>query len=66
MNIKKWVLIFFAMAFCTGCVTVTASPSVQGKAYMVSNSGSDSVMLNCDATDGNPECWPVEEQGGEK
>ncbi len=62
MSIKTWLFVFLATAFLSSCVTVTASPSVAGKAYMISNNASKSVMLNCDATDGNPECWPVKER----
>ena len=54
---KKWLLVFLATALLGGCIKLTAAPSVEGKAYMVAKD----VLYYCDATDGNPECWAVQE-----
>ena len=51
-----------AAALLGGCVTHTAAPAVEGKAYVVDGSIFGTGMLYCDASDGNPECWPVNEQ----
>ncbi len=63
MTLKKALMIFAAGALLMGCVATTAVKSVDGKAYVVKgNMVSGTTMYNCDATDGNPECWPVAEQ----
>ncbi len=60
---KKWLLVFLFSALLGGCVShVNAVTSVEGKAYMVQLEVGQDRMLYCDATDGNPECWPVQEQ----
>ena len=65
MTVKKVLLLLAAAALLSGCVTTTVVPSVDGRAYVADGSGFGTKMLNCDATDGNPECWPVEEQNRE-
>lgn len=56
------LLAAFAIAFAlSGCVTHTASPAVQGRAYVVNGNVAGTTMLNCDARSGVPECWPVRE-----
>ena len=50
----------FAILF-SGCVTHTASPAVQGRAYVATGSAFGTKMLNCDARSGVPECWHVQE-----
>ena len=65
MSIKKLLIIAAIaaiVAILTGCVTSTAVRSTDGKAYVVNGSIFGTGMLNCDASDGNPECWPVDEQ----
>jgi hypothetical protein len=54
-----------AAALLTGCVTATVVQSTDGRAYVADGSWFGTHMVNCDATDGNPECWPVEEQNRE-
>jgi hypothetical protein len=49
-----------------GCVATTVVQSVDGKAYVAQGSIFGTKMLNCDAADGNPECWPVEERNREQ
>ncbi len=56
------ILMLAAAALIGGCVTHTAAPAVEGKAYVVDGSFFGTGMLYCDASDGNPECWPVAEQ----
>jgi hypothetical protein len=56
------ILVLAAAALIGGCVTHTAAPAVDGKAYVVNGSIFGTGMLYCDASDGNPECWPVTEQ----
>ena len=61
MNWVKVVLVVAAIAVLSGCTSyATKVKSVEGKAYVVQFK-SGSRMLYCDATDGNPECWPVNE-----
>jgi len=43
----------------SGCVYVTASPSVQGKAFVVQKKLMSSSYWNCDATGDTPTCWEV-------
>jgi uncharacterized lipoprotein YajG len=63
MTLKKALMILAAGALLIGCVTQTAVTSVEGKAYVVKgNMLFGTTMYNCDATDGNPECWPTAEQ----
>lgn len=65
----KWlvflVMAVMAAALLTGCKTATVVSSVDGRAYIKDGSWFGTHMINCDATDGNPECWPVEEQNRE-
>jgi len=68
MTVKKMVFMVAALiaaALLTGCVTTTMVKSVDGRAYIADGSWFGTHMINCDATDGNPECWPVEEQNRE-
>jgi hypothetical protein len=66
MGFSRVVLLVAAALAFAGCAsTVVQVPSVQGKAYVVKGN----VVMNCDATSGNPECWPVNEvdpEGGAK
>jgi hypothetical protein len=45
----------------TGCVGMTATPAVQGKAYVVKGSMFGTSMYNCEARNGEPVCWEVEQ-----
>jgi len=62
----NWKLALLALAaaaaLLTGCVTHTAAPAVEGKAYVVDGSIFGTGMLNCEVNNGQPECWPVVEQ----
>lgn len=45
----------------TGCVGMTATPAVQGKAYVVDGSLFGTSLYNCDSNNGEPVCWEVEQ-----
>jgi hypothetical protein len=62
MTLKKALMILAAGAILSGCITQAAVLSKEGKAYVVSGHIFGTKMYVCDATDGNPECWPVDEQ----
>lgn len=62
MSLKKVMVLIAAAALLSGCVATTVVKSVDGRAYVAKGSWFGTKMYNCDATDGNPECWPVEEQ----
>ena len=64
--LTRVLLLLGAALLLSGCVATTIVPSVDGKAYVARGSIFGTKMLNCDATDGNPECWPVEEQDREQ
>ncbi|MDD5309155.1 MAG: hypothetical protein PHU25_17720 [Deltaproteobacteria bacterium] len=69
MGLLRIVLLIAAALAFAGCISKTRVQSVHGKAYVEKGSIFGTGMLNCDATDGNPECWPVNEvdpQGGGK
>ncbi len=51
----------FAALALNGCIGVTATPAVQGKAYVVKGSIFGTTVYNCDATSGEPRCWEVKE-----
>jgi hypothetical protein len=40
-----------------GCTYLSATPSVQGRAYVVRNEAFSSTFWNCDATGGEPVCY---------
>ncbi len=44
----------------TGCVGMTATPAVQGKAYVVDGSLFGTSLYNCEVANGEPICWEVE------
>ena len=50
-----------AALMTTGCIGFTATPAVQGKAYVVDGSMFGSSMYNCEAKNGEPVCWQVEQ-----
>jgi hypothetical protein len=61
----KWKLVLLALAtavLMSACISHTAAPAVEGKAYVVDGSIFGTGMLNCEVTNGQPECWPVIEQ----
>lgn len=62
MTWKKVLLIVAAAAMLSGCMSQAAVISKEGKAYVVKGHVFGTKMYVCDATDGNPECWPVDEQ----
>ncbi len=69
MNWLKILVVLAAAVLFAGCVSVTKVQSVHAKAYVVDGSIFGTGMLNCDATDGHPDCWPVQEnapKGGEE
>jgi hypothetical protein len=55
------LLVAAAALMTTACVGTTATLAVQGKAYVVSGSVFGTSTYNCDANDGQPVCWEVEE-----
>jgi hypothetical protein len=56
------ILILAAAALVTtGCVGMTATPAVQGKAWVVDGSMFGSSMYNCEVKNGEPVCWEVEQ-----
>ena len=61
MRLVKALMLLAVAALLGGCITYTAAEARDGKAYVVDGSIFGTGMLNCDATDGNPECWPVNE-----
>lgn len=52
-------LLALASQACAASWHVVYSPSVAGRAWVVQNGIS---VLNCDATQGQPRCWHVNEQ----
>jgi hypothetical protein len=40
-----------------GCTYLAATPSVQGRAYVIRNEYVSSSYWNCDATSGEPTCY---------
>ena len=64
--LKQVLFLIAAALLLSGCVATTIVQSVDGKAYVARGSWFGTKMLNCDATDGNPECWPVDEQNRDK
>ncbi len=61
MRRKVWLLIAGALLLTTGCVGMTATPAVQGKAWVVDGSIFGSSMYHCEANGGEPVCWEVEQ-----
>ncbi len=56
------LMLFCALLLCaSGCVHVTAVPSVQGKAFVVKATPFGGSFWNCDATTGEPTCYRVQE-----
>ena len=62
MSPLKVLLVLAAAVMLNGCISYTATTSTEGKAYVAKGHVFGTKMYNCDATDGNPECWPVDEQ----
>ena len=65
MSLKKLLLIVAIAAgavLISGCMAATAVKSQDGKAYVASGNIFGTNMYYCDASDGNPECWPVTEE----
>ena len=44
----------------SGCTYLTATPAVQGRAYVVKSSVSGGDFWNCDATSGEPVCYQTQ------
>jgi hypothetical protein len=56
------LLTCIVLAFvCTGCVSTTAVPAVQGKAYVVDGSIFGTSMYHCEVVESAPHCWEVVE-----
>ena len=51
------VLILLGFISSAGCTYLAATPSVQGRAYVVRNEYVSSSYWNCDATSGEPVCY---------
>lgn len=65
MTLKKLLLVAAVAVgalLLTGCIANTQVKSQDGKAYVVSGHIFGTNMYYCDASDGNPECWPVTEE----
>jgi hypothetical protein len=62
MSWKTLILVLAAAFAMSGCIATTAVKSQEGKAYVVDGHIFGTDMYVCDATDGNPECWPVQEE----
>jgi hypothetical protein len=45
-----------------GCAFTTATPSVQGRAYVVRSNVGGSDFWNCDATSGEPVCYQTKKK----
>jgi len=49
----------------SGCVTRTAYPAKQGKAWIVDGTVFGTSMYNCEAPNGKPVCYEVIQEGAE-
>lgn len=60
---RRLVCMILAVAalMATGCIGMTATPAVQGKAYVVDGSMFGTSMYNCEVRNGEPTCWEVEQ-----
>lgn len=56
----KWMLVLSALS--GGCTYLAATPSVQGRAYVIRNEYVSSSYWNCDATSGEPTCYQTKKQ----
>jgi hypothetical protein len=52
-----WTLAVVAALGAGGCQYMTATPAVQGRAFVVRNAFVTSDFWNCDATSGEPVCY---------
>lgn len=66
MHWLKIVAVIAAALMFSGCVTVAKVQSTKAKAYVADGNIFGTDMYYCDASDGTPECWPVNEQGGDQ
>lgn len=54
------VALAFGASMASGCMYITVTPSVQGKAFIAQKKLiGGSSFWNCDATNGTPTCWQV-------
>lgn len=51
-----------AVSGMSGCTYIAATPSVQGKGYVVRQELFTSSFWNCDATSGEPVCFQAKKQ----
>ena len=58
---KRWMLAIGALAV-SGCTYIAATPSVQGRGYVIRNEYVSSSFWNCDATGGEPVCYQTKKQ----
>jgi hypothetical protein len=49
-----------ALSSLSGCMYMVATPSVQGRAFVVRNAMVSSDFWNCDATAGDPVCYQTQ------
>jgi len=49
----------------SGCITRTAYPAKQGKAWIVDGTVFGTSMYNCEAPNGKPVCYEVIQEGAE-
>lgn len=56
-------LLFAVLATALGgCTYIAATPSVQGRAFVIRNEYVSSSYWNCDATNGEPVCYQTKKQ----
>ena len=59
----RWMLAIGALAAVSGgCTYLTATQSVQGRAFVIRNEYVSSTFWNCDATGGEPVCYQTKKQ----
>jgi hypothetical protein len=56
-HIGSLILIGILGVAAPGCIYLTASPTVKGRAFVVRNEVAGSSFWNCDATSGEPTCY---------
>jgi hypothetical protein len=60
--LKRAIWLGLAVGLAPGCTYLSATPSVQGHAYVVRNEYISSSYWNCDALSGEPICYQTKKQ----